>query len=112
MNRIDPSSIIVALEVARRGSLSAACDALGLSQPTVGRHVRALEDAIGAPLFVRHARGMRPAQWASNLFEAAGTLEDALFAFERAARGAGGGQGGGGGRATTKELEPRAPKPQ
>ena len=39
------------IAVARDGSLSGAARQLGLTQPTVGRHIDALEVALGAPLF-------------------------------------------------------------
>jgi len=44
--------------VAATGSLTAAAVQLGTTQPTVGRHVAALEDELGVPLIVRHARGV------------------------------------------------------
>ncbi|WP_050927944.1 LysR family transcriptional regulator [Aestuariivita boseongensis] len=46
------------LAVAETGSLSAAAQRLGQSQPTIGRHVKALEDGLGVELFHRHARGL------------------------------------------------------
>ncbi len=47
------------LAVMREGSLSRAAAALTLSQPTLGRHIEALEAALGgAPLFTRHPRGL------------------------------------------------------
>ena len=46
------------LAVAETGSLSAAATKLGQSQPTIGRHVKALEDELGVELFHRHARGL------------------------------------------------------
>ncbi len=46
------------LAVAETGSLSAAARALGQSQPTLGRHVRAAEAALGATLFVRAPGGL------------------------------------------------------
>lgn len=48
------------LEVLREGSLSGAARALGLTQPTVGRHVEALEEVLGVSLFVRTPRGFSP----------------------------------------------------
>ena len=39
--------------VVEHGSLSAAARALGLSQPTLGRHVEALEATLGMSLFER-----------------------------------------------------------
>jgi DNA-binding transcriptional LysR family regulator len=46
-------------EVALRGSLTAAGEALGYTQSTVSRQVSALEQATGAVLFDRLARGVR-----------------------------------------------------
>lgn len=44
----------------RSGSVSAAARALGLAQSSVTAQLQALESRIGEPLFVRHARGLRP----------------------------------------------------
>lgn len=45
------------VEVARRGSFTAAADALRLSQPSLGAHVRELEQRYRIVLFDRHGRG-------------------------------------------------------
>ncbi|MGA8445269.1 MAG: LysR family transcriptional regulator, partial [Roseiarcus sp.] len=55
------------LEVARDLSLSAAARRLGLTQPTVGRHIDALEDALGVTLFTRSPRGLNPTAAATAL---------------------------------------------
>lgn len=47
------------LAVVEHHGISAAAEALGVSQPTVSRQLQALEDEIGAPLFVRGTRGHR-----------------------------------------------------
>jgi DNA-binding transcriptional LysR family regulator len=47
-------------EVAARGSFTAAADALGYTQSAVSRQVAAMEQAAGAPLFERRARGVQP----------------------------------------------------
>ena len=44
----------------QHGSLLGAARALGISQPTVGRHVSALEAQLGTPLFERTGRGLVP----------------------------------------------------
>ena len=44
------------LAVLTEGSLSGAARALGITQPTAGRHVEALEAAFGQPLFTRSRR--------------------------------------------------------
>jgi molybdate transport repressor ModE-like protein len=46
-------------ETARLGSLTAAANSLGLSQPTVWEQVHALERDLGVPLMERHSRGCR-----------------------------------------------------
>ena len=46
------------LAVLDEGSLSAAARRLGLTQPTVARHVDALEAALSGNLFVRSRRGL------------------------------------------------------
>src|SRR6478736_6471092 len=46
------------LAVVREGSLSGAARALSLTQPTVGRHIDALEAALGVSLFTRSQAGL------------------------------------------------------
>ncbi|MFC0008033.1 LysR family transcriptional regulator [Micromonospora siamensis] len=48
------------LAVHRSGSITAAAELLGLAQPTVTAQLRALEEAVGRPLFDRLPRGVRP----------------------------------------------------
>lgn len=55
------------LAVLRGGSLSAAARSLGLTQPTVGRQVEALEASLGAPLFLRSPLGLAPTALAEAL---------------------------------------------
>ncbi len=45
-------------EVARRGSVTAAAQALGLQQPTASHRLAALERRVGAPLFERLGAGL------------------------------------------------------
>jgi len=52
------SDLRIFLAIAKEGSLGAAARQLGLSQPTVGRRLRALEEAIGQPLFQRSDDGV------------------------------------------------------
>ncbi len=53
----DWNDIRVAYEVARRGTLSAAAEALNIHHSTVLRRVNALEKSLNTRLFHRHARG-------------------------------------------------------
>jgi DNA-binding transcriptional LysR family regulator len=55
------------LGVLEEGSLSGAARALGIAQPTVGRHVEALEAALGCALFTRSPQGLRPTEAALAL---------------------------------------------
>lgn len=48
------------LAVYRSGTLTQAAQILGVSQPAVSQQLRALENALGVPLFVRSARGVTP----------------------------------------------------
>ncbi|WP_407065180.1 LysR family transcriptional regulator [Ensifer sp. LC499] len=62
------------LTVLQEGSLSAAARELGLTQPTVGRHVDAMEATLGYPLFVRSPHGLLPTDAALALKPYADTL--------------------------------------
>ena len=73
------------LGVLREGSLSGAARALGLTQPTVGRHVAALERALGQPLFTRSPTGLLPTDAARALRPHAEQMESAAAALQRAA---------------------------
>lgn len=57
------------------GSLLGAARALGISQPTVGRHIALLEIQLGTPLFERTGRGLIATPAAMRLAEAALAME-------------------------------------
>ena len=77
------------LAVLRDGSLSAAARTLGLTQPTVGRQVEALEQALGLALFTRSLHGLAPTEAATELRPHAEALEASSEALLRAASGRG-----------------------
>lgn len=58
-----------------QGSLLGAARVLGISQPTVGRHVALLEAQLGTPLFERTGRGLIPTTAAQRLADAARAME-------------------------------------
>ncbi|OZA19021.1 MAG: LysR family transcriptional regulator, partial [Rhodobacterales bacterium 17-64-5] len=58
MEPLDWTLIRSFLAVAEAGSLSAAARATGISQPTLGRHIREAEAAPQIPLFTRVAQGL------------------------------------------------------
>ncbi|MDO9158867.1 MAG: LysR family transcriptional regulator, partial [Burkholderiaceae bacterium] len=57
-------TFLVALD---RGSLLGAARQLGSSQPTVGRQIAELEQQLGAVLFERTGRGLKPTELALTL---------------------------------------------
>jgi len=74
--------------VVEHGSLSGAARALGLSQPTLGRHVEALEQTLGVTLFERTLSGFRPTETALRLYEPVRHAEAALAEASLVAEGA------------------------
>jgi DNA-binding transcriptional LysR family regulator len=79
------------LGVLREGSLSAAARELGITQPTVGRHVAALEHLLGATLFTRSHTGLLPTDAALALRSFAEGMDSMAAALERAASSQGDG---------------------
>ena len=64
--------------VVKHGSLSAAARELGLSQPTLGRHIEALEQTLDLPLFDRTLNGLKANEAALRLYEPVSAAETAL----------------------------------
>lgn len=85
----DPDAVRVFAAVAATGSLSRAAEQLGLSQPTVGRKVRALEERVGQPLVARHGRGVALTDAGFELAHAAQEVAAALGRFDLLARAQG-----------------------
>src|ERR1700749_5068986 len=82
--------------VFRTGSLPAAARALGLTQPTAGRHIEALETALGGgALFTRSPGGLLPTEAALALAPHAEAMALAAEALVRTASGEAGAEGGG-----------------
>ena len=77
------------LAVLDHGSLSAAARALNLTQPTLGRHIDALEASLGLKLFTRSFDGFAPTDAALALRPYAAGLKDTAAALLRAASGQG-----------------------
>ena len=75
--------------VLREGSLSGAARVLGMAQPTVGRHIAALEDSLGLVLFTRSQTGFIPTEAALALQPHARAMESIAATLERAASGFG-----------------------
>src|SRR5262249_40521765 len=79
------------LSVLREGSLSGAARALGITQPTAGRHVAALEQALGTVLFTRSQVGLLPTEVALSLRAHAEAMESTAASLLRAAASQGDG---------------------
>ncbi|MDQ0465652.1 DNA-binding transcriptional LysR family regulator [Caulobacter ginsengisoli] len=76
------------LAVIETGSLSGAARRLGLAQPTVGRHIEALEASLGGlSLFTRSPGGLNPTEAALALKPHAEAMSAAAAALVRTAAG-------------------------
>ena len=72
------------LAVLESGSLSGAARHLGLTQPTVGRHIEALERDAGQQLFTRSQRGLEPTDTARAMKPLAEAMAASADAMRRA----------------------------
>ncbi|AOY91566.1 LysR family transcriptional regulator [Cupriavidus sp. USMAA2-4] len=79
------------LQVLETGSLSAAARAMGLTQPTVGRHIDHLEATLGLKLFTRSFDGFAPTDAAHELRPHAAALAATAASLRRVASGHGDG---------------------
>ena len=79
------------LKVLETGSLSAAGRAMGLTQPTVGRHIDSLETALTLKLFTRSFDGFAPTDAAIELGPYAAGLAATAAALRRVASSHGSG---------------------
>lgn len=91
MRNLEWSDLPVFLAVAREGTLGAAARRLSQTQPTMGRRLRALEEAIGARLFQRTSDGFVLTDEGQAMFEHAVRMEDEALAMQRQLAGSVGG---------------------
>lgn len=77
------SDVRIFLAIARAGTLGGAARALHLSHPTVGRRLRALEQATGHTLFQRTADGFVPTEEGAAIVALAEQMEEGALALER-----------------------------
>jgi DNA-binding transcriptional LysR family regulator len=75
------------LAVLREGSYSGAARTLGLTQPTIGRHIRELETSLGTLLFTRAQDGLRPTGAAHAIETHAQAMASAAATLVRAISG-------------------------
>jgi DNA-binding transcriptional LysR family regulator len=79
------------LAVLNEGSLSGAARALGVAQPTVGRHMASLEKSLKLALFTRSQTGLMATEAALALRSFAESMNSTAAALERAAASQGSG---------------------
>jgi DNA-binding transcriptional LysR family regulator len=84
---LDWDDIRYFLAVSREGSLSAAAHTLGVTQPTVGRRITALQRRLGAKLFIPTARGQTLSASGRRLLPHAERMEVEGLAAERVTSG-------------------------
>lgn len=60
--------------VAREGSIRRASEIMGLSQPTVSQHIKAMEEAHNIRLFEKRGRGLALSEQGKQLFSVTGRL--------------------------------------
>ncbi|UCI20646.1 LysR family transcriptional regulator [Mesorhizobium sp. B2-1-8] len=87
MDDIDWNLIKSFVTVAETGSLSAAARKLSASQPTLGRHIGELEQALGVTLFRRGRSGYALTEAGATLFERGKAVSEQANAFSRLALG-------------------------
>ncbi|MDX8531513.1 LysR family transcriptional regulator [Mesorhizobium sp. VK25A] len=87
MKEFDWNLIKSFVAVAETGSLSAAARRLAASQPTLGRHIGELEQALGVTLFRRGRRGYELTEAGSTLYERGRAVSEQANAFSLLALG-------------------------
>ncbi|AZO27466.1 MULTISPECIES: LysR family transcriptional regulator [Mesorhizobium] len=87
MKEFDWNLIKSFVAVAETGSLSAAARRLEASQPTLGRHIAELEQALGVTLFRRGRRGYELTEAGSTLYERGQAVSEQANAFSLLALG-------------------------
>jgi DNA-binding transcriptional LysR family regulator len=88
MIRLDWDDLRLFLAIARAGTLTAAAEALKLSQPTAGRRLRGLEEACGCALFQRTPFGLKPTDEGELMLRHAARIEAETLAISREFLGA------------------------
>jgi DNA-binding transcriptional LysR family regulator len=82
--RLDDWNLLRAfVAVVESGTLTEAARRLGTTQPSVGRHVRELEAALGEALFVRLPGRLRPTERAHALYAVVGPMKASAREAER-----------------------------
>jgi DNA-binding transcriptional LysR family regulator len=78
-------NVRIFLELMRTGSLSGAANAVGLTHPTLRRHLDEMEHKLGVVLFTRSPDGLKPTPAAFRLEQSAIMMESAAETLRRRA---------------------------
>jgi DNA-binding transcriptional LysR family regulator len=87
-SELEWSDVRVFLAIARNGTLGAAARQIGQSQPTMGRRLRALEEAVGNALFQRTRDGFVLTDEGALVLAHAERMEEEALGLTRALAGA------------------------
>ena len=87
MNNINWDDFRYFLAAAELGTLSAAAKRLHSNQPTVGRHIDALEIALGLKLFQRHKKGLTLTQEGMRVLEQSELMQSGVHSIQRMVEG-------------------------
>jgi len=87
MNDINWDGLRYFIAAVEGGSLTAAARQLGSNQPTVGRHIDALEDALGLKLFQRSVKGLILTEEGTVIYEKARAMDAAVDHIRRYRQG-------------------------
>lgn len=87
MNSMNWDGFRYFIAAAEAGSLSAAANVLSSNQSTVGRHIDALESALGIKLFQRSVKGLSLTEEGQAVFEQAQSMQDTVVKIQRMVQG-------------------------
>jgi DNA-binding transcriptional LysR family regulator len=87
MNSMNWDGFRYFVAAAEAGSLSATALLLGSNQSTVGRHIDALESALGIKLFHRSVKGLRLTEEGQAVFEQAQHIKNSVVKIQRVLQG-------------------------
>lgn len=76
--RIKLHQLNILLEVAAQGSFGKAAKSLGLTQPAISKTIADIEDEIGLPVLLRHARGIELNEYGQVLIRHAKAIDQSL----------------------------------
>jgi len=81
---MDPKLLSQLCEVIEQGSLSRAAHTLGVTQPTLTRNIKAIEEQIGSPVLRRGRYGVTPTHLGERLAEQGRIIRNASLTAEEA----------------------------